>query len=123
MPKDTLYGLTQADLRLVQQAVRFFKDNATMFRTYRRIRGQQPGGGQGLRHAYCKTSAPIGNTIVCYLDTDITGQEVTVHCHLFSETLLINCVPLLTVGLAIPVYKVADTWFCAWWFNKIQVCG
>ena len=122
MAKDTLYGLTQADLRLVQQAVRFFKDNATTFRTYRRIRGQQ-SGGTGIRHAYCKTAAGAGFNIQCYLDTNLTGTEITVYCNTFEATALSACIPLLTAGRVIPVYKVGEYWFCAWWFSGTELCA
>lgn len=40
-----IYGLSERDAQRLQQALRFVEDNATMFRTYRRIRGQQAGGG------------------------------------------------------------------------------
>jgi hypothetical protein len=40
-----LYGLNEHDLARLQRSVRFVEDNATMFRTYRRIRGQHGGGG------------------------------------------------------------------------------
>lgn len=33
----------------------------------------------GLRKAFAKTSAGTGSTLTCYLDTDNTGPEVTVH--------------------------------------------
>jgi len=38
------------------------------------------GNPNPVRTAYCKTAAPEGSTIVCYLDEDGTGQEVTVYC-------------------------------------------
>jgi len=44
MAKDPLYGFNARDIQRIQKAVRFVEDNATTFRTYRRIRGQQAGG-------------------------------------------------------------------------------
>lgn len=45
---EKLYGLTERDLSRLQRSVRFIEDNATMFRTYRRIRGQHGGGSARL---------------------------------------------------------------------------
>ena len=80
------------------------------------------GGGSGIRHAYCKTAAGAGNTIVCYLDTNLTGEEVTVTCHLFESASLSSCVPLLTAGKVIPVYRAGDYWYCLWWFSGTENC-
>lgn len=79
-------------------------------------------GASGLRLAYCKTAAGTGSTIVCYLDTDTTGQEITVNCILFESSNLNTCKPTLTDGQAIPVFQVGANWYCAWWFMLGEAC-
>lgn len=79
--------------------------------------------GGAIKRAYCKTNAGSGSTIVCYLGIDATGTEITVNCDLFEATDLSACLPLLTDGKAIPVYKVGDNWYCAWWFSGTEDCA
>jgi hypothetical protein len=47
------------------------------------------GGGDGAaggdRVAYVKTVPTSGNTIQCYLDTDLEGQEITVYCRIWAS--------------------------------------
>ena len=42
---EKLYGLNARDLQRVQKAVRFVEDNATTFKSFRRVRGQAGTGG------------------------------------------------------------------------------
>jgi hypothetical protein len=116
---EKLHGLTKQEITRLQRAMRWVEDNASLLRPYRRIRGQQAGGGSCIRHAYCKTAAGSGSSIVCHLDTDTTGTEITVNCHLFEATNLSDCIPLLTDGKRIPIYQVDNAWYCCWWFNGI----
>lgn len=118
-----LYGLTQAELARLQRAIRYIEDNASMYKAQRRVRGNVASGGHGMRHAYCKTNADAGFSIQCYLDTNLTGEEITVYCNTFEATALSGCVPLLTIGRVIPVYKIGEYWFCAWWFSGTEECG
>ena len=81
-----------------------------------------PVRGGPIQHAYCKNNAGTGSTITCYLGVDSTGPEITVNCHLFEASNLSACLPLLTDGKMIPVYKVGSSWYCAWWFSGTEVC-
>jgi hypothetical protein len=128
MPQQKLYGLTPAELARLQRAIRYIEDNASMYKAQRRVRGQQQGG-TGIRHAYCKTAAGTGNTIVCYLDENIAvppqnplPAEITVNFFIFNATALSSCIPLLVAGQMIPVYKVGEYWFCPWWFSGTEEC-
>ena len=68
--------------------------------------------GGAFRVAYCKTAAPSATTITCYLDTDSTGEEVTVQCLTPGGTsTLDNVVPRLGDGDAMIVVKISDTWY------------
>ena len=42
------YGLTERDVQRLQRALRFVEDNATLLRSFRRIRGNPAGGGGGM---------------------------------------------------------------------------
>jgi len=87
------------------------------------VRALRPGGGVGIRKAYCKTAASTGATIVCYLDTDGTGEEITVTCTLIQATNLNACFPSLADGTMMPVWKDGDTWRSLWWFMGYEECG
>ena len=47
MAKDPLYAFNRRDIEEIQRAVRFVNNNASLFRPYRRIRGNPGGGGGG----------------------------------------------------------------------------
>ena len=64
----------------------------------------------GVRSAFCKTAAGEGTTIDAYLDTNITGDEITVNCIIAGGTDLNNAVPRLTQGFEIPVWQIGGVW-------------
>lgn len=69
--------------------------------------GSSRGGGTGrtnLHLAYCKTNAPAAAFIICYLDTDVTGTEITVNCGIAGGGNLNEALPRLTDGLWITVW-------------------
>ena len=74
------------------------------------------------RIAYCKTDAGAGTTIVCYLDTDGTGTEITVNCSIMNGTDLNAAVPRLEDGGVLLVTKVGDTWWAIHPFNGSEDC-
>jgi len=58
---------------------------------------------RGSRIAYCKNDAGSGTTIVCYLDKDGTGDEITVHCSISQGGSDLNeASPLLKGGTGTP---------------------
>jgi hypothetical protein len=77
----------------------------------------------GIYKAYCKTAAGSGSTIVCYLGTDGTGEEVTVTCTLIQASNLSSCFPTLADGTMMPVWRDGDTWRSLWWFQGNEECG
>lgn len=80
----------------------------------------------GVRKAFCKEDAGEGNTIAAYLDTDETGQEVTVTCTIANGSDLNEAVPVLTDGLEIPVHRdIVEgevVWKCYWPFEGSKDC-
>lgn len=76
----------------------------------------------GIRWAFCKNNAGSGSTIACYLDTNIVGEEITVHCDLITATNLSDCFPTLEIGQRMPVAKEGDTWRSLWWFQGNEAC-
>ena len=78
--------------------------------------------GAGLRNAYCKTDAGEGSTIVCYLDVDGTGEEITVNCSISNGSDLNAAARRLKDGDRLAVYKVGDTWYAAEGFDTDEEC-
>jgi len=73
----------------------------------RRVAGD---GGTSIRKAYCKDFGEVSNTVICYLDTDLTGEEITVECEIVGGTALISAVPRLEVGKLLWVTNDSGTW-------------
>jgi hypothetical protein len=75
------------------------------------------------RRAFCKTAAGSGSTIVCYLDTDTTGQEIIVYCNLHEEgENLSSCAPLLADGDMMLVFYDVDRWRSLTTFIPTSIC-
>jgi len=75
------------------------------------------------RVAYCKNDAGAGTTIVCYLDTDTGGKEITVSCSIAQGGAALNAaVPRLKDGDWIMVSKVGATWRCLTIFMPSEDC-
>jgi len=72
------------------------------------------------RKAYCKAAAGAATTIQAYLDTDGTGQEVTVYCSIAGGGNLNDAIPRLADGTMIIVDKIGDTWYCKTVFQAIN---
>lgn len=51
-----------------------------------------------IRNAYCKNDAGSSSTITCYLDTDGTGEEITVYCNISGGSNLDSAVRRLEDG-------------------------
>lgn len=83
------------------------------------------GGGTTLRKAYVKTEPGAVDAVVCFLDTDTTGDEITVDFvdMISGDTDLANCFPPLPDGLMIPVWYDVDTWRPALPIGVIDRCN
>jgi len=79
-------------------------------------------GSGSIRKGYCKTAAGAGATIVCYLDTDATGEEVTVNCPVVDGSALNSAYPRLADGSLIMVWNDNDTWRSVMTFQTSEVC-
>lgn len=73
-----------------------------------------------IHKAYCKAAAGAATTIVCYLDTDATGEEITVNCDTNGGGNLNVSVPLLKDGQLLYVVKIAGSWCALEKFNTGQ---
>ena len=62
--------------------------------------------------AYVKTTPTTGTTVTCYLDTNDTGEEVTVQCHIVDTANLEDATPTLTDNVPLLVVKIGGTWCC-----------
>ena len=86
------------------------------------IRGQAISAATQIRKAYAKVAAGAGTTIVCYLDTDITGEEITVTCEIVGGTALNSAIPRLAISDMITVWKDSNTWRSIMTFQASQDC-
>ena len=80
------------------------------------------GSGSGVRLAYCKEDAPGDNTIDCYLDTNETGTEVAVTCHICKGSALNEATPRLADNDEIFVIEIGGTWYCITTFHATEDC-
>jgi hypothetical protein len=67
--------------------------------------------GQLTHKAFPVADAGTGTTIECYLDTDATGDVITVNCSIAGGSDLNEAIPKLTDGLLIFVKKFGDDWY------------
>lgn len=79
------------------------------------------GDTRPVRRAFCKTAAQAATTIVCFLDTDGTGDEITVNCEIIGGPQLNDAIPLLQVGTEIKVIKSGGNWYCLSPFQAVGV--
>ncbi len=69
--------------------------------------------GGAVRVAYVKTDAGAGLTVDVYLDTDATGEEVTVTCSIVDGAALNAATPRLLDGDQLFVIQIGGIWYCA----------
>ena len=81
-----------------------------------------PDSGGRTRIAYCKSDAGAATTIVCYLDTDATGVEITVHCLILGGGNLNTAEPDLKDGDPLLIQKVGGIWTCIYPFQGWIEC-
>jgi len=79
------------------------------------------------RIAYCKTDAGAGTTLVCYLDKDATGTEITVYFSIAQGGANLNeAAPRLKDGDKVFVQKIYDGtndyWWCIQTFDQDEEC-
>jgi len=79
--------------------------------------------GGTIRKAYPIADAGLGKTIDCYLDTDLTGEEVEVNCSIFGGSDLNEASPLLEKE-ADPIFisAIGDEWWCVSPFDVTEEC-
>ncbi len=63
-----------------------------------------------VRKAFVKTTPGATVTVECYLDTNDTGEVITVTCEVIGGTALNSVVPRLGTGIMIPVWDDSGTW-------------
>tara|TARA_Y100000310_G_C20662497_1_gene805546 strand:+ start:1160 stop:1843 length:684 start_codon:yes stop_codon:yes gene_type:complete len=70
------------------------------------------GTSAQVRKAFCKNAAGAATTIDCYLDTDGTGEEVTVSFNIAGGGNCDKAIPRMADGTPIFVRDVGGTWEC-----------
>ena len=77
------------------------------------MRRQGTASSAAIHKAFCKVDAGSGSTIVCYLDVDATGDEITVGFPIAQGGTTVNtAVPRLKDGDMLFVYKFGTDWYC-----------
>jgi hypothetical protein len=76
----------------------------------------------GTRRAYCKTAAPAATEIICYLDVNTTGSEITVKCSISGGGNLNMADRRLAVGDVLFVQKFGSEWWCVEGFTGDENC-
>ena len=115
--------LSARDAGRLQKMLRWWdKQVDTRYQRRRRHgRGGGKGGSSRNRNAYAKAAAGAGTTIVCFLDTDATGDEITVTISIAGGSDLNSALPRLEDGTLLTVWNDAGTWRNAG--NPFQASG
>ncbi|MCK4959192.1 MAG: hypothetical protein KAT00_07320, partial [Planctomycetes bacterium] len=88
-----------------------------------RVEQATPGsGGGGVRMAYVKTTPGAVSTVDCYLDTDGTGDEVTVTCSIAGGSQLNSAIPRIADGDLIYIAEIDGSWVCLTTFQTTEDC-
>jgi hypothetical protein len=80
------------------------------------------GASSGPHRAFCKTAAGTGTSIQAFLDTDLTGEEITVYCDIDNGSHLNEAFPLLKIGSPLVVFLLDGVWRCAQLFTANEEC-
>ena len=81
------------------------------------------GGGVGsTRWAFVDGAVATDTTQDCFLDTDTTGDSITVTCTICGGSDLSDAIPRLSDGIRIPVVLDGATWRCVWGFQATEDC-
>ena len=108
--------LSERDYEKLQEMVRWWERNKNLQPIPQRRRNIAVDSGRRTRIAYCKDDAGAAQTIDCYLDTDATGTEITVHCNVAQGGANLNAVlTRLKDGDPIFVEKIWDGTNNYWW--------
>lgn len=102
--------LSDRDAAEIEAMLRWWRSHTDTRYQRRRRHGGGRGTGTQLHKAYAKAAAGSGNTIVCYLDTDGTGEEITVTISIAGGSDLNSALPRLLDGTLLTVWKDGDTW-------------
>ena len=82
---------------------------------------RMPSSSTLIHKAYAKVAAGAGSTIVCFLDVDATGEEITVNIEIVGGSDLNAALPRLEDGTLITVWNDDGTWRNAG--NPFQTSG
>lgn len=113
--------LSERDAARLERMLREW-ESRTDIRYQRRRRHGGSGGGTRPHKAYAKAAAGTGSTIVCHLDTDETGEEITVQCELIGTSDLNAVTPRFKDGTMIVVWNDNGTWRPYFPFQKAVDC-
>ena len=79
-------------------------------------------GMSGIRWAFVDGAVETDTTQACFLDTDTTGDAITVTCTICGGSDLSDAIPRLSDGIRIPVVLDGATWRCIWGFQATEDC-
>jgi len=120
---EKVYSVSERDYRRLQTMLRWYESvGKNLTQQLRRRGGISDGGGAVTHKAYAKAAAGAGTTIVCYLDTDATGEEITVNCEIAGGSALNAASPLLAAHDMICVWNDDGTWRPKQTFDNTGEC-
>ena len=80
-------------------------------------------GGSGLRKAYCTEAAPADATIAAELDSDGSGDAITVTCPIVGGSALNAAIPRLANNSLFMVWNDGGTWRSCMTFQATEDCA
>ena len=90
--------------------------------TRRQLSSPAGEAGTSIRIAYVKTTPGADTTVDCYLDTDVTGEEIEVTCSIAGLGVLNAALPRISDGDLIFVANISGTWYCLTVFQESEDC-
>ncbi len=93
-----------------------------MSRLLQRLGVHSSGTGTPIRKAYAQAAAGAGSTIACFLDTDTTGDSITVTCEIVGGSALNAALPRLADGTMVSVWDDAGIWRSIMTFQASGPC-
>ena len=79
--------------------------------------------GMSVREAFVDGSVPASDEVDCFLDTDTTGDPITVTCTIAGGSSLASAFPRLADGMRMPVYYDGTNWRSYILFQTSTVCS
>jgi hypothetical protein len=117
------YILSQRDHDRLQEIVRWNeRQKKNVHPVYRRRNVSTGSGGHAVRKAYVNGSVSTNTVQACFLDTDTTGEAISVYCSVCGGSDLSAAIPRLADGKLLPVFFDGEYWRATTVFQATEDC-